>query len=232
MISGDGNNAQQDTSKLREIIVSDFDKVLLQQREEHDDSESDNARKQLSRKDIDVAFSCMGSTIKAAGSPEAFQKVDRDYVLRSAELLKEHSSSLRQYSIVTSLGSSPNSWFLYPRTKGEVEQGLAAMKMPRLAIFQPALLIADRIEDHRTGEAVAQWLAPVMDFFMIGFMRRYRSINVQDVARGMLVDWEEQWTKDHGDRSVSVESKSPQVVTIYSEQIQDLADGSKSNGQQ
>jgi len=53
-----------------------------------------------------------------AGSAEAFRKVDYDYVLNSARLMKD--GGVQHYSLMTSQGSNKDSWFLYPKTKGEV----------------------------------------------------------------------------------------------------------------
>jgi oxidoreductase len=38
------------------------------------------------------------------------------------------------------MGSDPKSWFLYPRTKGEVENELKEKKINLLSIFKPGLL--------------------------------------------------------------------------------------------
>lgn len=210
--------------KLREVLVQDFDNVLLNDQEPN--QEAQDARKAAFRPDIDVAFCCLGTTIKTAGSPEVFQKVDRDYVLRSAELLQSNSQKLRQFSVVTSLGPDASSRLLYPRTKGEVEQGLTDMRFPRLAIFRPSLLVSERPGDFRLAETIAQWLAPAFNLLLVGPLRKYRSIRVEDVARGMLADWESHWTSSTSTAS-SDGTTDATVDVIESDVIQQLADDSK-----
>ena len=63
----------------------------------------------------DVAFCCLGTTRGKAGK-DGFVKVDFDYVVNSAKILKE-SGSVKQFHLLTSKGSDPNSFFLYPATK-------------------------------------------------------------------------------------------------------------------
>lgn len=212
-----------DTSKLREIIVDDLDPILLPDSSNSSSSGSvAEIRREAFRPDVDVAFSCMGTTIKTAGSTQVFQKVDRDYVLRTAELVRANAKNLRQFSVVTSIGADPNSWFMYVRTKGEVEQGLAEMGLPRLAVFRPSLLIGERPGDFRLGETIGQWMSPVVSALMVGPLRKFRGIRVEDVARGMLVDWETQWTAKH-----ESDKKETEVAFIDSSQIQELADSSR-----
>ena len=62
------------------------------------------------------------------------------------------------FFIVKILGSNANSMFLYPKTKGQVEEACAALKFDKLTIYQPGLLLCDRQED-RTGERIAQCIA-------------------------------------------------------------------------
>ena len=63
----------------------------------------------------DVAFCCLGTTRGKAGK-DGFVKVDFDYVVNSAKIIKE-SGSCKQFHLLTSKGSDPNSFFLYPATK-------------------------------------------------------------------------------------------------------------------
>ena len=44
--------------------------------------------------------------------------MDHDYVLSAARLLKE--AGTRELHLLTSQGSNPGSWLLYPSTKGKV----------------------------------------------------------------------------------------------------------------
>ena len=74
-----------------------------------------------------MAFCCLGTTRGKAGK-DGFVKVDFDYVVNSAKILKE-SGSVKQFHLLTSKGSDPNSFFLYPATKVHV-QGDPFTSMP------------------------------------------------------------------------------------------------------
>lgn len=109
-----------------------------------------------------VAICTLGTTIKVAGSQEAFRKVDYDYVIRFAEIALECGAT--SLHVVTAHGVSPKSPIFYNRVKGEVEEKLQTMGLPALHIYRPSLLIGERSEK-RAGEgaatAIAKFLNPV-----------------------------------------------------------------------
>jgi oxidoreductase len=90
---------------------------------------------------FDIGYCCLGTTKKKSGS-DGFVKVDRDYVLKSAHLAIQ--GGCKQFHLLTSQGSNKNSWFLYPRTKGEVEDGVAQLGFQKLVIYRPGILLCDR----------------------------------------------------------------------------------------
>src|SRR5690554_3402083 len=62
-------------------------------------------------KGVDVVFCCLGTTIKKAGSKEAFYKVDYEYVINLAKAAK--SNNVRQFSIMSSIGADAKSTIFY-----------------------------------------------------------------------------------------------------------------------
>lgn len=92
-------------------------------------------------KGFDVGYCCLGTTRHKAGV-DGFVKVDRDYVVESAKLAKE--AGCQQFHLVTAQGSNKNSFFLYPKTKGEAEEAVSNVGFERLAIYRPGLLLCDR----------------------------------------------------------------------------------------
>lgn len=71
---------------------------------------------------VDTAFCCLETTRGKAGSKEGFMKVNYDYVQESAKLLKDANRA--DFHLLTSKGSNKDSWFLYPSTKGKVEEAV------------------------------------------------------------------------------------------------------------
>lgn len=98
----------------------------------------------------DVAFSCLGTTLKAAGSKEAQRKVDYDYQYNFAKTAKENK--VDDYILVSSYGANPNSKIFYSRMKGELEQSIKDLDFNKITIFQPGML--DRKDSERTGEVL------------------------------------------------------------------------------
>ena len=132
---------------------------------------------------IDVYISALGTTIKTAGSREAFISVDRDLVCRFAEIAKQQKA--KQIIFVSSVGATRQTSNFYLRVKGETEDLLERMKFHRVDILRPGLLLGPR-EDSRTGEAAAQKLSFIFNPLMQGPLRRYRAISADTVAESAL----------------------------------------------
>ncbi|WP_312232642.1 oxidoreductase [Stutzerimonas nitrititolerans] len=94
--------------------------------------------------DVDTAFCCLGSTLKEAGSQEAFRAIDHDLVLAFAERARELGA--RHLLVISSLGANPQSNLFYCRTKGEMEEALQAQGWPQLTIARPSQLLGPRME--------------------------------------------------------------------------------------
>jgi len=123
--------------------------------------------------------SCLGTTLRAAGSREAFVAVDRDLVLRTAQLAFDQGA--RHAVLVSSVGASRQSGNFYLRVKGEVEDAVEKIGFTRVDLIQPGLLLGKR-RDRRPVENVMQALAPAGNLLMHGGLKRYRSIPAHEVA--------------------------------------------------
>jgi uncharacterized protein YbjT (DUF2867 family) len=135
-----------------------------------------------SRFQADQVFICLGTTMKVAGSKEAFRRVDFDYVVESARLAVEGGA--RDAYLVSSVGADPESKVFYSRIKGEAEAALSALPFRSVHIFRPSVLVGERKETRpgeRFGIAVGKLLTPVL----VGPARRYRPIEALTVARAM-----------------------------------------------
>jgi uncharacterized protein YbjT (DUF2867 family) len=131
----------------------------------------------------DDAFCCLGTTIKAAGSQQAFRRVDYDYVLTFARA--SHLAGARQVLLVTALGADPASRIFYSRVKGEIEAAVRQLPYRGIQIFRPSFLMGDRAEA-RLAERLALPLARALVPLLVGPLRRYRPIQAADVARAMV----------------------------------------------
>lgn len=124
---------------------------------------------------VHTAFCCLGSTIKQAGSQEAFRAVDHDLVLAFATRARELGA--RHLLVVSAIGADANSSVFYNCTKGQTEEALKAQGWPQLTIARPSLLLGPRNE-FRLGERLA---APLLRWLP----GKHRAIDVTVLARAL-----------------------------------------------
>lgn len=112
----------------------------------------------------DALLCCLGTTIKKAKTKKAFKEVDYEYPLAAAKILKSVSPHAH-FLIITAMGSDSKSVFFYNKVKGEVEQELEELKLARLTILRPFLIVGERQESRfweDVGQKVARTLDPLM----------------------------------------------------------------------
>ncbi|TWW07976.1 hypothetical protein E3A20_28970 [Planctomyces bekefii] len=86
----------------------------------------------------DEFYCALGTTLKRAGSQQAFRSVDYDLVLDLAKRCQ--AGGTRRMILVSALGASPESALFYSRVKGETERDIKKLNFPELAIYQPSFL--------------------------------------------------------------------------------------------
>lgn len=129
-------------SKVNQLVLEDF--LLL-----NDEDVSTHTH----------AFSCLGSTIKQAGSKEAFYAIDYEINAHFADLVQDKNIHLL---VVSALGANANSPVFYNKVKGELENHLKSLSIYKLSIFQPSLLIGKRSEV-RVLEDMAQTIFKLVE---------------------------------------------------------------------
>ena len=129
---------------------------------------------------VDAVVCTLGTTLRAAGSREAFVAVDRDLPLRIARLAR--AAGATRFGLNSSLGADARSGNFYLRTKGEAEEAIRQLGYPGYVILRPSLIDADRAES-RPGERLAltfaRSLAPLIP-------RRWRAVTPDSIARALL----------------------------------------------
>ncbi|NVN38267.1 NAD-dependent epimerase/dehydratase family protein [Komagataeibacter swingsii] len=129
----------------------------------------------------DVAISCLGTTIRAAGSQAAMFRVDHDYVLAFATAA--HALGARQFILVSSVGAGGPGFYL--RTKGMIERDIRVLGFSRIDILRPGMLLGHRAVA-RPMEAIGQRLAVALAPFMVGRLSRYGAIDAETVAKAIV----------------------------------------------
>jgi uncharacterized protein YbjT (DUF2867 family) len=131
----------------------------------------------------DDVFCCLGTTIKKAGSEDAFRKVDFEAPLAVAR--EARAAGAQQFLIVTAVGANAKSRIFYNRVKGEVQEALEKLDFPRgLKVFRPSMIVGERSE-RRPAERIVMALMRSTRPLFVGGMARYRAIDAMDVARAM-----------------------------------------------
>jgi uncharacterized protein YbjT (DUF2867 family) len=129
------------------------------------------------------AFCCIGTTIAAAGTQEAFRAADVDAVLLFAQAARAAQCS--RFVVVSSVGANPDSKKFYLRTKGEMEEAIVGLGFASVDILQPSLLLGAR-KAVRPVEIMGRILAPLINPLLTGQREQYRAIPAETVARAML----------------------------------------------
>ncbi len=132
----------------------------------------------------DVLFCCLGTTIKAAGSKEAFIKVDYTFTHKFAQQAKKNG--LEKFILVSSLGADKNSSNFYLKVKGDIETDLARLKFKNLIIVRPSMLLGDR-KEFRLGELIGKKIMKALAFIFVGKLKKYKAIESRTVAKAMIV---------------------------------------------
>jgi len=131
---------------------------------------------------IDDVYCALGSTIKKAGSKKAFRKVDLEYVIALARW--SAINHVKSFSVVSSIGASPNSSNFYLRTKGQMEEAVMKTGVPAVYIYRPSFLTGHRHE-FRLNEKLALPFMKIISPILKGKWQKYRPISGSQVAHAM-----------------------------------------------
>lgn len=145
--------------KLTEILT-DFDKM-------------DPIAEQING---DVWFSCLGTTLKTAGSKEKQWHIDYEIPLEFARIARRNG--VAQTVLLSSYGASADSRVFYSKMKGELEEQIKGLGFEKLVIFRPGLLL--RKNTDRLGERIS---AGVIRFLNgLGIIKKFRPMPTELLA--------------------------------------------------
>lgn len=133
---------------------------------------------------VDEIYLALGTTIKAAGSQQAFRSVDFDANLAVAKAAL--SAGARRCGLISAMGADARSRIFYNRVKGELEEALRQLSFEGLVIARPSLLMGDRAalgQPARRTESLAMTFGKLVGAFIPA---NYRPVAATDVARALL----------------------------------------------
>ncbi|GAB3424784.1 NAD(P)H-binding protein [Niabella aquatica] len=127
-----------------------------------------------------VAFSCMGTTLKAAGSKAAQRKVDYDYQYNFAKAASENK--VDDYVLISAYGADAGSAIFYNKLKGELENAVKKLRFKRIVILRPGLL--ERKNTRRFGEALSGKILKMVT--SLGLFKRFKPLPTSVLAKAMI----------------------------------------------
>lgn len=128
----------------------------------------------------DIAFSCMGTTLKAAGSKAAQWKIDQDYQLSFALLARQQK--IPRFVLLSAQGAAANASFFYMKMKGQLEEEVKALGFDTLLLVQPGML--ERPGTDRPMEKIS--LSLIRFFNSIGLFKKMAPVHVDALAKVMI----------------------------------------------
>ena len=127
------------------------------------------------------AFSCLGTTLKKAGSKQGFYAVDYTINAHFAELLQAKGT---HYILVSALGAEAKSAVFYNRVKGELEQYIESLDLDKVSILRPSLLLGERNEQRRLEDLGQKLYLKISRFIPDHFT--YKPVSATQVAHTMV----------------------------------------------
>ncbi|MBL7930997.1 MAG: NAD(P)H-binding protein [Bacteroidia bacterium] len=125
----------------------------------------------------DVWFSCLGTTLKAAGSKDKQWLIDYEIPMAFAHIAKRNG--VPKAILLSAYGASPKSNVFYSKMKGELEEGISKMGFDQYVIFRPGLLL--RKDTDRFAEKMS---AGVLKFLNgIGLIKRFKPLPTELLAK-------------------------------------------------
>ncbi len=131
----------------------------------------------------DEVFCCIGTTKAKTPDKEVYRKIDYGIPVSAAELCKKNN--IGTYIVISALGADTESGIFYNRIKGQMENEVVSMGIPKTHILQPSLIGGFR-KEKRPGEWFAKKVFLILNTILTGPYLKYRSIYPQTIASCMV----------------------------------------------
>lgn len=131
---------------------------------------------------VDAAICTLGVGEPTKASRDQFTRIDHDMPLAFARAAR--AAGARHFVLLGSVGADPRSPSFFLRSKGRLEEGLAALGFERLTLARPSMILTP---ENRYGLSQALTLAvwPKLDPVLRGPLRRLRGVPVAVLGRAI-----------------------------------------------
>ena len=127
------------------------------------------------------AFSCLGTTLKKAGSKQNFYNVDYEMNAHFADLFETTDT---HYLLISAMGANAQSKIFYNKVKGELENHIQSLNIKYVSILRPSLLLGER-QEQRTLEDMTQKLYRKFSHLVPNTFK-YKPVTAEQVAHTMV----------------------------------------------
>lgn len=127
----------------------------------------------------DVWFSCLGTTLKAAGSKDKQWQIDYEIPAKFAAIAK--TNGVGRAVLLSSYGASAKSNVFYSGMKGKLEDYIASFGFGQYIIFRPGLLL--RKDTDRVGEKVSAGILKFLN--SLGIIKKFKPMPTTVLAEKM-----------------------------------------------
>jgi len=152
----------------------------------------------------DTVFCCIGTTLKKSPNKEVYRSIDFGIPTKAAQLSKENN--IETFMAISALGANSKSSLFYNKLKGEMEEKVLSFNIKNTYILQPSYIKGNRNEN-RLMERVFDVIFPLINLFLIGKLKKYKTIKATTIAEAMY----------------NLASLKPTTKKIASDQIKEYA---------
>ncbi|WP_149273375.1 NAD(P)H-binding protein [Pareuzebyella sediminis] len=153
----------------------------------------------------DEVYCCIGTTKSKTPNTEVYRAIDYGIPVSAARLCKENK--IDTFIVISALGANPKSSIFYNRTKGEMEDAVLQVGLPKTHLMQPSLISGKR-KERRIGEWFFKQLMRLANFVLVGPLKKYRSIRPETIARAMV------WLANHNEKRTRIPSDQIKKIAL------------------
>jgi uncharacterized protein YbjT (DUF2867 family) len=152
----------------------------------------------------DEVFCCIGTTKAKTPDETLYLKIDYGIPVTVAKLCTQNG--IDKFIVISALGANAESNIFYNKTKGRMEEDVLKEQIKHCYILQPSLISGDRAE-LRFGEKLAKYIFKVLNPFLVGSLKKYRSIHPKTIVNSMV------WLANNNYQSGRIPSNKIQEIS-------------------
>lgn len=131
----------------------------------------------------DEVYCTIGTTQKQTPDKDLYTRIDFGIPVAAAELAKKNNIDV--FMVMSSMGANSDSTTFYTKTKGEMENAISKLNIPKIYILRPSLLLR-KTKESRLLESLGGQVMKLTSFLFLGPLKKYRAIKTDTVSRAMI----------------------------------------------